>query len=53
MEVDFKFLPAKKLLIFGTGGVGKTTLTAVLEDNVFKKETPTEDGKLYNNNKIL
>lgn len=36
------FLHYKKLLIFGTEGSGKTTLTDILSDNVFKEKSPSE-----------
>ena len=48
MEEEIKFLHYKKLLIFGSEGVGKTTLTDVLEDNTFKAEKPSKQSKLYN-----
>lgn len=43
MEDDVKFLNYKKLLIFGSEGVGKTTLIKVLNDN--KEVDPSEDSK--------
>ena len=44
MEEEFKFLYHKKLLIFGSEGTGKTTLTNILDFNTFKEEKPTKDG---------
>lgn len=39
------FIYQKKLLIFGSEGVGKTTLVTSLNENVFKEEEPSEYGK--------
>ena len=43
-EEEPKFLSKKKLLIFGSEGVGKTSLTSVLRDNDFKEEEPSVEG---------
>ena len=48
MEDDVKFLYYKKLLIFGSEGVGKTTLSSILEDHPFKEERPSIQGKSFN-----
>ena len=48
MTVEENFLFHKKLLIFGSEGVGKTTLTSILEENDFEEEIPTKES-----NKIL
>ena len=44
MATEQNFLYHKKLLIFGSGGVGKTTLTSILEDNDFEEELPTKES---------
>jgi len=45
MDNNPKFVLFKKLLIFGAEGVGKTTLTSVLESNNFTEEEPSNGGK--------
>ena len=42
-----EFVSYKKLLIFGTEGVGKTSLTKSIEKGAFTDETHTENGILY------
>lgn len=44
MATEQNFLYHKKLLIFGSEGVGKTTLTSILEDNDFEEELPTKES---------
>ena len=45
MENAPEFVSFKKLLIFGTEGVGNTTLTNSIEKGSFTNETHTENGK--------
>lgn len=45
MEYITKFVNFKKLLIFGTEGVGKTTMTTVLAENNFQEEEPSKESK--------
>ena len=45
MEKELKFYLFKKLLIFGTEGAGKTTMTSVLSENSFKEQEPSKNGK--------
>ena len=45
MENTPEFISYKKLLIFGTESVGKTTLTKSIEKGTFTKESHTENGK--------
>lgn len=46
MEIDSKFLCQKKLLIFGSEGVGKTSLSSILNSNEFnEEEASTEESK--------
>ena len=42
-----EFVSYKKLLIFGTEGVGKTTLTKYIEKDSFTSESHTENGIYY------
>ena len=44
MEGQPNFFPTKKLLIFGSEGAGKTTLTSMLKDNDFTEESPSKEG---------
>ena len=46
MENAPEFVSYKKLLIFGTEGAGKTTLSKSLEKGTFSNETHTENGNL-------
>ena len=46
MENGPEFVSYKKLLIFGTESVGKTTLTKSMEKGAFTNESHTENGKL-------
>jgi GTPase SAR1 family protein len=43
MKKFAKFVIFKKLLIFGAKGVGKTSLTSVIENNKFEEEEDDED----------
>ena len=43
MEKNDKFVIFKKLLIFGAKGVGKTSLTSVIENNKFEEEEGDDD----------
>ena len=45
MEEETKFILFKKLLIFGTAGAGKTTMTTVLSENSFKEQEPSKSSK--------
>jgi GTPase SAR1 family protein len=46
MENRSKFLYQKKLLVFGSEGVGKTSLSSILNRNVFnEEEASTEESK--------
>ena len=47
-----EFVSYKKLLIFGSEGVGKTTLTKSIEKGTFSNESHTENGILYIYNQI-
>ena len=39
----------KKLLIFGTKGVGKTSLAKTFQANIFEDEVePSKESKIYN-----
>lgn len=54
MENSPKFSNFKKLLIFGTEGAGKTTLTSALYNNAFIEEEPTKESKyIYYKYKLL
>ena len=46
MENIIKYASYKKLLIFGTEGSGKITLTKSIEIGSFSKQTHTENDKL-------
>ena len=43
MEKNDKFLILKKLLIFGAKGVGKTSLTSVIENNKIEEDNDDKD----------
>ena len=45
MEKEPIFYLFKKLLIFGTEGAGKTTMTTVLSENSFKEQEPSKNSK--------
>ena len=40
-----KFVLYKKLLIFGDEGVGKSTMSLILQCNEFEEEEPSEGSK--------
>lgn len=44
MENNLKFILYKKLLIFGAIGVGKSTLTFMLENNGFAEVNPSDES---------
>lgn len=46
MENTPEFVSYKKLIIFGTEGSGKTSLTRRFEKGSFTEESHTESGKL-------
>ena len=46
MDSAPEFVSYKKVLIFGSEGSGKTTLSKYLEKGTFSNETHTENGKL-------
>ena len=46
MDNGPEFVSYKKLLIFGTEGVGKTSLTKSIEKGTFTNESHTENGIL-------
>jgi tRNA A37 threonylcarbamoyladenosine biosynthesis protein TsaE len=41
-----EFTSYKKVLIFGSLGTGKTTLTKSIEKGVFSQESHTDNGKI-------
>ncbi len=43
MEKNAKFVIFKKLLIFGAKGVGKTSLTSVIENNKIEEDNDDKD----------
>ena len=48
MENTPEFVSYKKVLVFGSEGSGKTSLTKTFEKGSFTQETHTENGKLSN-----
>ena len=42
-----EYVSYKKIIIFGSEGVGKTSLTSRFENNYFKEVEPT-DSSIYN-----
>lgn len=44
MENATEFISYKKVLVFGTLGVGKTSLTKSIEKGIFTNESHTENG---------
>ena len=47
METKIEFVSYKKLIIFGSEGAGKTSLTSRLESGSFKEESPSTDCKIF------
>jgi GTPase SAR1 family protein len=45
MENTSEFVSYKKLVIFGSEGSGKTTLTSSIEKGVFSEQSHTDNGK--------
>jgi GTPase SAR1 family protein len=45
MENTSEFASYKKLVIFGSEGSGKTTLTSSIEKGVFSEQSHTDNGK--------
>jgi GTPase SAR1 family protein len=41
-----EFISYKKIIIFGSEGTGKTSLTSRFENNFFKEENPSTNGNL-------
>lgn len=46
METSQDFVSYKKVLVFGSEGTGKTSLTKKLEQDLFENESHTQDGKI-------
>jgi GTPase SAR1 family protein len=53
METKIEFVSYKKLIIFGSEGAGKTSLTSRLESGSFKEESPSTDCKIFFSKYIL
>ena len=47
MENPIKYASYQKLLIFGSEGSGKTSLTKRLEKGSFTEESHSENGKIF------
>lgn len=45
MDKNSEFVSYKKLVIFGSEGSGKSTLTASIEKGVFSEQSHTDGGK--------
>ncbi len=45
MDKNSEFVSYKKLVIFGSEGSGKSTLTASIEKGVFSEQSHTDNGK--------
>ena len=45
MDNTSEFVSYKKLIIFGSEGSGKTTLTTLIEKGVFSEQSHTDNGK--------
>ena len=48
MDEKIEFASFKKVLIFGTGGSGKTSLVQRLKNGSFSEESPSESGNFFN-----
>lgn len=46
METSLDFVSFKKVLVFGSEGTGKTSLTKKIEQDLFANESHTKDGKI-------
>ena len=46
METSSDFASFKKVLVFGSEGTGKTSLTKKLEQDLFENEPHTNNGKI-------
>lgn len=53
METKIEFVSYKKLIIFGSEGSGKTSLTSRLEHGSFQEESPSTDCKIFFSKYIL
>ena len=53
MDSKIEFVSYKKLIIFGTEGSGKTSLTSRLESGAFKEESPSTDCNIFFSKYIL
>jgi GTPase SAR1 family protein len=47
MDTKMEFVSYKKVIIFGSEGTGKTSLTSRLESGSFKDESPSTDCKIF------
>ena len=45
MDKTSEFVSYKKLIIFGSEGSGKTTLTTSIERGIFSEQSHTDNGK--------
>ena len=48
MDEKIEFASFKKVLIFGTGGSGKTSLVQRLKNGSFSEESPSDRGNIFN-----
>ena len=46
-DSDIDYFSYKKVIIFGSQGSGKSSLTSRLEKGSFSTENPTEDGNIF------
>ena len=46
-EEEIEYVSYKKVIIFGSQGSGKSSLTSRLEKGSFSTENPTEDGNIF------